>query len=769
MINREASRIDHKMGEMIMMRFAVALRGWFVCAAVSWFCTCPVRAGFAGGTGTPDDPYQIATAEELVSIGSDPNLLTKHFVLLNDIDLDPNLPGGRIFTKAVIAPTAGGKAVFWSGAPFTGSLDGRGHRVCHLIIRAGGAGYLGLFGGLGKQAAVRDLGMVDANIGEGYWGCGALAGMNEGRIRRCYARSRVSGVSFVGALVGSHSNADIIDCWAEGEVTAQDSVGGLVGENWDGTILNSHASSRVISRWTFNEGQIGGLVGKNSGAIVNCYATGNVSALTPRQVGGGLVGANWGSVVNCHATGNISAPRGMHLGGLVGENTGFIVHSYATGNVSGGTSTYGTRDGKPAGSEDLGGLVGWNWDGHIYACYASGDVSGGEGSTQLGGLVGSHSPWGDVVDSYCVGRVWAGENSTAIGGLAGRGWGQIRASFWDTEASGLTQSAGGSGLTTAQMQNAATFLAAGWDWVGEQAHGTVDPWFIPEGGGYPMLTFQSDAFQPHQLDGRGTVDDPYRIITGDDLGAINHYDLTGCYTLAADVNLGAITWKESPVRYFSGRLDGAGRTVLNLRIQGDFCLGLFGILDRNASVANLGIHDANIIGTETLGMLAGMNRGSIATCRADGAVSAIDEAGGLVGSNRGSISDSYVIGGVVAVASTGVGGLTGRNGGSISRCYAAAHVTSRVPVQGHVNATGGLVGDNNDNNPLDPPGQIHASYFSTNLDGGGPDNGFGTPLADARMKQQASFPSWDFKETWRICEGKNYPRLRWEKIDCDQP
>ena len=66
-------------------------------------------AEFAGGTGEPNDPYQIATAEQLISIGSDPNLLDKHFILVNDIDLDPNLPGGRVFDRAVIAPCEGAK------------------------------------------------------------------------------------------------------------------------------------------------------------------------------------------------------------------------------------------------------------------------------------------------------------------------------------------------------------------------------------------------------------------------------------------------------------------------------------------------------------------------------------------------------------------------------------------------------------------------------------------------------------------------------------
>jgi hypothetical protein len=387
-------------------------------------------AEFAGGTGEPNDPYQIATAEQLVSIGSDPNLLDRHYVLLNDVDLDPNLPGGRIFTRAVIAPDTGREA-----DTFTGSFDGRGREIRHLTIRANGASRVGLFGCIGRQGVVRDLRIVDADA-KGAQLCGALAGMNKGCVRRCYARARVSG-SFVGVLVGYNGEGEIVDCRAEGEVTGRESFGGLVGENgWEGTILNSYTSSRVVSRQT-GDRWIGGFVGRNWGTLVNCCATGEVSTLAGTEAVGGLAGANHGgSIVNCHATGSVSATQGRRIGGLVGENAWFVVHSYATGNVSGGTSMHGLQDGEPVASGALGDLVGWNDHGNIYACYASGDVTGGDGSRNLGGLVGSQG--GDVVDSYCVGRVRAGENSAAVGGLAGGGASGTTGCLWDIEASGLT-------------------------------------------------------------------------------------------------------------------------------------------------------------------------------------------------------------------------------------------------------------------------------------------------------------------------------------------
>ena len=64
----------------------------------------PAHAQYSGGSGTAEDPYRIATAEDLMALGETPDDYDKHFVLTADIDLDPNLPGGKVFKRAVIAP-----------------------------------------------------------------------------------------------------------------------------------------------------------------------------------------------------------------------------------------------------------------------------------------------------------------------------------------------------------------------------------------------------------------------------------------------------------------------------------------------------------------------------------------------------------------------------------------------------------------------------------------------------------------------------------------
>ena len=119
----------------------------------------PVQAQYSGGTGEADDQYQIATAADLIALGETPDDYDKHFILTADIDLDPNLPGRKVFDRAVIAldmsddyDRAGPWGPVFEGTPFTGVFEGDGHTVSHLAMT--GVSYLGLFGHLGFEAAI---------------------------------------------------------------------------------------------------------------------------------------------------------------------------------------------------------------------------------------------------------------------------------------------------------------------------------------------------------------------------------------------------------------------------------------------------------------------------------------------------------------------------------------------------------------------------------------------------------------------------------------
>jgi hypothetical protein len=444
---------------------------------IAVFFTFPVHAKYSGGSGTAQDPYQIATAADLIAFGETSADYDKHFILTADIDLDPNLPGRKVFDKAVIAP---------AGSSFTGLFDGKGHTILRLTIE--GDRLLGLFGSLQSGAEVKNLGVVDVNITGSGQSVGGLVGYIEmGAVTGCYSSGSVSGPgSGVGGLVGdnwgsiaaSYSSSEVNNS-ASGGVEGE-RAGGLVGSN-SGSIVASYSTGSVSG-----SGSVGGLVGANGGSIAMSYNSGSVSGAGGgmKPAVGGLVANNWGSIAASYNSGPVS---GMDdVGGLVGHNDGRITTSYSTGSVSG--------------MDDVGGLVGVNDDGSIATSYSSGSVSG---TNHVGGLVGFNA--GSIATSYSTGLV---SGKSGVGGLVGSGSADsVITSFWDIETSGQVTSAGGTGKTTAEMQTASTFLDAGWDFVGETANGTEDIWGILEGQDYPRPVWR--AFSPSPCDGaEGTVGSP---------------------------------------------------------------------------------------------------------------------------------------------------------------------------------------------------------------------------------------------------------------------
>jgi filamentous hemagglutinin family protein len=231
-------------------------------------------------------------------------------------------------------------------------------------------------------------------------------------------------------LFGSVNHGNISNLQlSNANVTGIKNVGALVGSNTNGTVRNSYAGGSVAG----SNSSVGGLVGINTnGTVSNSYAIANVTGL---EHVGGLVGTNDGSVSNSYAGGSVTGYS--NVGGLVGINSNSalaasVSNSYATGSVTG--NSY------------VGGLVGANYY-LVENSYATGSVTG---ATNVGGLVGYLS-----------------------GGTYGAA---VNNSFWDTQTSHQTTSAGGTGKPTAQMKQASTFSGA-WD---------ANVWNLSDGA-YPTL------------------------------------------------------------------------------------------------------------------------------------------------------------------------------------------------------------------------------------------------------------------------------------------
>jgi len=81
-----------------------------------------------------------------------------------------------------------------------------------------------------------------------------------------------------------------------------------------------------------------------------------------------------------------------------------------------------------------------------------------------------------------------------VGGLVGLNEDStVSDSFWDTETSGQATSDGGTGKTTAQMQDVTTFSGAGWNIIVVALNQTNPAyiWNIVNGVTYPFLSWQS--------------------------------------------------------------------------------------------------------------------------------------------------------------------------------------------------------------------------------------------------------------------------------------
>ncbi len=392
------------------------------------------------------------------------------------------------------------------------------------------------YGQLDRCTAAGDVTGVDGDIG------GLIGSARSTHVTACRAEGNVSGGYRVGGLIGwadqSFQSATISHCVATGDVTGTHSegcIGGVIGRISGYAIEACRATGRITGSWN----HAGGLIGYGYGNITDCHAT---VAVTGRNYVGGLVGYLSGnsvvtnshavasveslgpsttnylagligyagqnsSIQNCYAAGEIMRRNANHVGGLVGQlESGLIDTCYSevavigyslvggfVGHQSGGAIWRCYATGSVQGSSDAGGFAGRVYDGTISDCYAAGDIGSSYVDTPVrdaGGFVGRQHGSSGIERCYATGQVTGREGR--IGGFSAilQDAAVVEDSFWDTQTSGLTVSAAGTGLTTVEMQRRATFHQAGWVFVDGSGNGTADTWrMCVDDVAYPQLAW----------------------------------------------------------------------------------------------------------------------------------------------------------------------------------------------------------------------------------------------------------------------------------------
>jgi len=447
-IPRQGHSTELKRGILLAVEVLLATSAWV--------------GAYSGGTGEPNDPYLISTAEDMNGIGADSNDWDKHFLLVADINL-ADYTGTQF------------NIIGNDSNHFTGVFDGNGRVIYNFNYSIDDtAEAIGIFSYLGARGQIKSLSIENLNIDAP--NCryvGGLTGINDGTISCC------------------NSN---------GKIVADEPVGGLVGRNnLTGYIENSSTSGQTVEGYT----DVGGIVGLNfTGIVSGCSSTVNVNG---DNYVGGVAGGNWGQMYYCSAEGQVQG--NWALGGLVGLNWGgYISRSAGKGNVLGEDF-----------SISVGGLVG-DSIGTVSECFAFSEVVSGHNG--VGGLIGNNS--GSTLNSYAICGVMA---DNTLGGLIGRNTGFISncyvfgyvdcppgSCFYKGglvgEDSGGTYNAciwyslmalhgagntdvGGSdpnGMLSKQlsdMKKKNTYTNVGWDFVSEQMNGTEDFWTINETNDFP--------------------------------------------------------------------------------------------------------------------------------------------------------------------------------------------------------------------------------------------------------------------------------------------
>ncbi len=369
---------------------------------------------FAGGSGTQEDPYQIASAQQLALIEAKMvaewselknDYAKAHYVLTADIALNDV---SNFESWATAAPAYNWLPIGTGDSyDFHGTLDGAGHTISGMYINVNaqeGADEFGLFASL--FGTVKDLTIdksyISVSGASTYVGSIAGSLWYTGTIDSCTSKANFYTYnSTCGGIVGKAENDDSVD-----KSTETSAASTLSGCSFEGTIAQVQDPGASI---------LGGIAGSSKSNISNCVNSGTITfTCTNADVVGGIAGwASENTISNCEnkgallctQTGDVPLAR---IGGIVG--LAFVSSTGSEAHMSRGLTVADCTN-SAAVNGDLygGGIIGQiNVDGNHYCTTVSGCINNAAVTAKgdAGGIIGR-------ID--CTGKEATGDSIQIIG------------------------------------------------------------------------------------------------------------------------------------------------------------------------------------------------------------------------------------------------------------------------------------------------------------------------------------------------------------------
>ncbi|MCF7954162.1 MAG: PASTA domain-containing protein [Phycisphaerae bacterium] len=686
-----------------MKRF-VFLGAVIVCLLVN---TAFGAGTYDGGNGTAETPYQIATAEQLDSLGQHPEDWAgqTYFVLTADIDLSgyDGLDERPSFNRIGVD----------SDNYFNGTFDGNGHIISNLTLNLAGHLNVGFFGKIGYTGEVRNLGVVNVRI-VGKSLVGAIAGFNGGLIEKCFSDGTINGKywtrkasSYIGGLVGLNTGT-IRQCCSTASVEGGSSVGGLVGYNYyyytDATIAQCYSCGSVTG-----DDNLGGLAGENKNSITNCFWDATASGIDDPESGQADTDGMVGLDTNQMQMLSTYTDAGWDFTDTDGDEADWKEASNYYPQLNWVQLQTVMTD--AAGMNKASAISSLESEGfevtvkNFYSNTIAKDIV----TSQLPGKNSEIPAGSGITITVSLGRLFSGGDGTADNPYQ---------------------------IATANELHLLSLRSEDWDKCFVL---TADIDMDPSVAG--NTTYTNSLIGTYHFDGYGNP-----------ANQDNDFPFTGTFD-GGGHSIKNVVIDAPDERYIGLFGYNYGGVVKNLGVENITIEGytnVSGLAAYSSGDISKCFVTGSISGYECVGSVAGVNYGKISQSFCSGEVSGAFESGGFVGENRNRIEDCY------SASSVRYAGFAGSNyNGEINRCYSIGALSGPSNYFGYI---GGFLGKS---------GDCISCFWDVETSGcNNPGGYYDIPpigLSTAMMKTMRffSYHGWD-NGAWVIDEGNDYPRLAWE-------